>query len=120
MNLDKFFLFFAKILKKYTNFMIWNNHSLDSIIKDHSKLIIIFGHPLCGVCKKIMFKIPLIYPYYKFKGYTLKFSNVKENCERCIKNYNINVVPTLIIYKNWKEVKRYEGHEVLENLFNID
>ena len=119
MNLDKLFLFWAKFLKKHTNFMVWSADRLDTIIKENPKLIIIFWHPLCDACKKIMFKIPLIYPYYKFKGYTLKFSNVKENCASCIEKCNIHVVPTMVIYENGKEVKRYEDDKVLENLFKI-
>jgi len=67
MNLDKLFVATAKFMKKYTDFMVGWPDRLDNIISEHKKIIIIFWHPLCDACKKIMFKIPLIYPYYKIK-----------------------------------------------------
>lgn len=118
MNLDKVFISMTKIIKKYTAFMVWWKNNLEKLIKENKKLVIIFWHPLCIPCQKIMFKIPVIYLYYKFKWYNLKFCNVKENCKSCEKNL-IHTTPTMIIYKEHKEYKRYEDKEVLENIYNI-
>ena len=118
MNLDKLFITMSKFMKKYTNFMVWWKNNLDKVIKENKKLIIIFWHPLCIPCKKIMFKIPLIYPFYKTKWYTLKFCNVNENCQTCMEKL-IHTTPTLIKYENWKEILRFEGDEVLEKIFKI-
>lgn len=116
--MDKFFIFIAKIIKKYTNFMIWWKNNLEKLIKENNKIIIIFWLPLCIPCKKIMLLIPIIYFYYLFKGYKLKFCNVKENCKECEKHL-IHVTPTLIVYENWNEKIRLEDSKVIKNLFKL-
>ena len=118
MNLDKLFISGAKFIKKYTSFMVWWKNNLNKVIEENKKLIIIFWHPLCGPCKKIMIKIPIIFFYYKIKWYNLKFCNVQENCSSCMEKM-VHTTPTLVIYKNGKELKRYEDNDVLDNLYKI-
>jgi len=118
MNFDKIFLVWANLMKKYTSLMIGWKNNLEKVVNENKKLIVIFWHPLCIPCKKIFIKVPVIFVFYKFKGYTLKFCNLKDNNEHCEK-YNINTTPTMIIFENGKEVKRYEDEEVLKNLYKI-
>lgn len=98
--IDKIMIFFSKIIKKYTNFMIWWYSNLEKTIKNNKKLLIVFWHPKCKPCQKIMFKIPIIYFKTNKKNITLRFCNVLENCEECKKNW-ITLTPILRYYENW-------------------
>jgi len=100
-------IFFAKIIKKTTNFMISWEKSLESCIKNHKKLIIIFWHPKCKPCQMIMLKIPYLYIKCLVKWITLKFCNVLENSDSCKKLW-IQIVPYLFYFKNWEIVKKID------------
>lgn len=62
--MDTLFLWCAKFLKKHTNFIIDN---FDENNLQYSHHIVLFGHPLCQPCKKIMCKIPYLYVKWKIK-----------------------------------------------------
>jgi len=119
MNLDKIFVKTAKLMKKYSWLVIWWDKQINKVISNNKKLVIIYGHPLCIPCKKIFPQIIPMYIFYKFKWYNLKFANVKEACEKCVKENNITTTPTMVLYHDWKETKRYEDNEVLKNLYKI-
>jgi len=68
MNLDEIFIAGAKLMKKYTNFMISSEYDFNKI-KDKNKLIVVFWHPKCKPCQKIMFKI--LFTYIKLVVYDI-------------------------------------------------
>ena len=119
MNFDKLFVKTAKLMKKYSWLVIWWDNQINKVISENKKLVIIYWHPLCIPCKKIFPQIIPMYIFYKFKWYNLKFANVKEACEKCVKDNNITITPTMILYKNWKEIKRYEDEIVLKHLYDL-
>jgi len=41
-------------MKKYTNFMISKNMSIETLLEKHKKLLVIFWHPRCKPCQKIV------------------------------------------------------------------
>ena len=118
MKMDKIFIFMAKFIKKHTNFMVWWENNLDKVINENNKIIIIFWHPLCIPCQKIMLLMPVIYVYYTIKWYKLKFCNVKENCQECERSF-IKTTPTLIVYEKSIEKIKLEDEEVMKKLFKV-
>ncbi len=98
--------------------MIWKK-SIEEVLEKNKNLIIIFGHPKCKPCQKIMFSIPIIYIKAKIKWYSLKFCNVIENKEKS-KNLWISITPSLMVYKDSKIDKKIEVEsEIFEFLKNI-
>lgn len=114
--MDKIFLFWAKIIKKYTKFMVSGRENLEKHLKKNKKMLIIFWHPLCGPCKKIMFLTPILYTFYALKWFKMKFIDIKENLD-IAEFLDIKVTPTMISFKEWKPVKKFEDEEVMKNLF---
>lgn len=107
-------IFLAKIMKHTTNFMIWTKN-IDNIVKQNKNLIIIFGHPKCKPCQKIMFKIPIIFFSALINKYTLKFCNVLENKAKAKEIWIIHT-PSLIVYKNGTLFKKIIDEKEI-NLF---
>ena len=89
MDFNKLFTNTAKLMKKYSWLVIWWDNQINKVISENKKLVIIYWHPLCIPCKKIFPQIIPMYIFYKFKWYNLKFANVKEACEKCVKDNNI-------------------------------
>ena len=87
-----------------TNFIIKSKLELDLENQKNNNLIIIFGHPLCLECQKIMSTIPYLIIKFFIKNTCIKFCNIKENKE-IADFYWIKTSPTLTIFKNWKLVK---------------
>nr|MDD3720827.1 thioredoxin family protein [Candidatus Gracilibacteria bacterium] len=108
--LDKLMVFGAKTMKKHTSFMLRTPEELKNLIEKKKKSVVVFGHPLCKPCQKIMMKLPIIYLKLKFRGYTLNFCNIKEIIE-CAKTLGIKKTPTLIVYKNGELVKRIDDEK---------
>lgn len=104
--IDSIMVLWAKIMKKTTNFMI-NAAMFDDLIKNNKKFIIIFGHPKCKPCQKIMCRLPIVMIKALLNWYTLKFCNVLENSAKC-KEMWINHTPTLYVYENAKLVLKIE------------
>ncbi|MDD5213198.1 MAG: thioredoxin domain-containing protein [Candidatus Gracilibacteria bacterium] len=96
-------------MKKTTNFMI-GAKKIDEILEKNKNLIIIFGHPKCKPCQKIMFMIPIIFIKSKLNGYTLRFCNVIEHKEKS-KDLGISITPTLLVYKNAEIYKKIENEK---------
>lgn len=115
---DDLMVILAKIMKKTTNFMIWGK-KIDEILKKNKNLIIIFGHPKCKPCQKIMFMIPVIFIKSLLDWYTLRFCNVIEHKEKS-KELWINITPTLLVYRNAEILKKIENEkEIFEFLKNF-
>jgi hypothetical protein len=109
-------IFMARIIKYTTNFMIWDN-KIDEILKNNKNLIIIFGHPKCKPCQKIMFMIPIIFIKSMFAWYTLRFCNVIEHKEKS-KELWISITPTLLLYKNTEIYKKIENEKEIFKFLN--
>ncbi len=107
--IDTIMIFMARIIKNTTNFMIWAKN-IDEILEKNKNLIIIFGHPKCKPCQKIMFMIPIIYLKSKIAWYTLRFCNVIEHKEKS-KELWISITPTLLVYKNAEIYKKIENEK---------
>lgn len=103
-------IFGAKTMKKYTSFMLRNPEELKKLVEKNKKSVVVFWHPLCKPCQKIMMMLPFIYPKLLIKGYTLNFCNIKEVIE-CAKELWITKTPTLVIYDNWKMIKRIDDEK---------
>lgn len=112
--IDKIMIFFSKIIKKYTNFMIWWYKNLNNSISENNKILIIFWYPKCKPCQKIMFKIPFIYYKTNKKNITLRFCNVLENYKECKENW-ITLTPTLRYYENWKIIDDLTDEKMIFN-----
>lgn len=111
-------IFMAKIMKKTTNFMI-SGQTLDEIVSKNKKLIIIFGHPKCKPCQRIMLKLPILFPKTLFYWYALRFCNVLENPKKC-KEIWVSHTPSLFVYKNWKlDLKISDDREIENFLANL-
>lgn len=108
--LDKIMIFGAKTMKKHTSFMLRSPDELKKLLEKKKKSVIVFWHPLCKPCQKIMMMLPFIYTKLKFMWYTLNFCNIKEVVE-CAKVLWITKTPTLIVYKNWELVKRIDDEK---------
>lgn len=105
--IDKIMIFWAKLMKKNTKFMISWEKNFNEELERFTNLVVIFGHPKCKPCQTIMFKLPFyLYKLYKRK-ITMKFCNVKEN-SILAKNLGVQITPTLIYYKNWKQTVKIE------------
>lgn len=93
--------------------MIWWKNIWD-ILEKNKNLIIIFGHPKCKPCQKIMFLIPIIFIKSKLAWYTLRFCNVLEHKEKS-KELWINITPTLLVYKDSEIYKKIEDENEIFN-----
>jgi hypothetical protein len=108
-------IFMARLIKNTTNFMIWNKN-INKILEKNKNLIIIFGHPKCKPCQKIMFWLPIIFIKSYINWYTLRFCNVIENKEKS-KDLWISITPTLLVYKNAEIYKKIKNEkEIFEFL----
>lgn len=113
--IDNLMIIMARIIKNTTNFMIWWE-KIENILAKNKNLIIIFGHPKCKPCQKIMFMIPIIFIKAKFAWYSLRFCNVIEHKEKS-KNLWISITPSLLVYKNTEIYKKIEDeNEIFEFL----
>ncbi len=105
----------SKFMKKYTKFIIKDLNYLDS----NRKYVIIFWHPKCSSCQKIMFSFPKIYLRLKIKWIFIRFCNVLENSNLCMKIW-IYDVPCLLLIENGKIIKKVTGErDILEFLYKI-
>lgn len=87
--------------------MISGEKNFEEILKKYDRLIVVFGHPKCKPCQSIMLKLPFyLYKLHK-RSITMKFCNVKEN-STLAKSQDVQIVPTLVLYKDWKQVKKLE------------
>lgn len=115
--LDKLMTFWSKLIKKHTNFMIRDLSDYENVITLNKKLVIIFWHPLCRWCQKIMMTLPYVYLKLKIKWYNLKFCNIRENLE-VQQKLEIKKTPTLCIYEESKIINRIEEEkEVIKFLY---
>lgn len=112
--MNNIFVFFSNIIKKYTNFMIKSEFELTKIISKNKKVIIIFGHPLCSWCQKIMCLIPYFFIKSLFKNITLKFCNVNEN-KNIITKFWIVISPTLCYFEDNILKEKFEDEKVILN-----
>ena len=108
MVINKIMGFLSKLIKRYSNFII--DSWLESEIKNHKKIIVIFWHPMCKPCQKIMFKIPFLYLKTKKNNITLKFCNIT------LYNWDLKWlwvfrVPTLIYFEWWKIYKKIDDEK---------
>ncbi len=94
-------------MKKYTSFMLRNPEELKKIVWKNRKSVVVFGHPLCKPCQKIMIMLPFVFLKMKIKWYTLNFCNIKE-VEECAISFWITKTPTLVILEKWEIVKKIE------------
>ncbi len=108
--LDKIMIFGAKTMKKYTSFMLRSPEELKSLVWKNKKSVVVFWHPLCKPCQKIMMMLPFVYPKLRIKWYTLNFCNIKEVVE-CAKELGITKTPTLVIYQDWKIQKMIDDEK---------
>lgn len=116
--MDKLFLWGAKVIKKYTNFMIPSYEKFEETLAKHKKVLIIFWHPLCVPCKKIMCLTPFLYIFYKIKWIQMKFCDIREN-KKIAETLKITTTPSMIIYADWKILKRFEDEQVMKNILKV-
>lgn len=111
-------ILWAKFMKKYTNFMVKPWNSVENILEKNKKVVIIFGHPLCIPCQKVMLYLPIVMFKVWKKWYKLKFCNVKENCELC-KEIWLKKTPVLHIYENGVLKQQIEDDSEIMNFLWI-
>ncbi len=100
--------YFSFIEESYSYSVTGVHSQVDFNIYLESKATIMamFGTNWCGPCKMIrpyFFSLPNKYP-------TIAFIYVDaDECKEIADDYNLNEVPTFILYKNGIETKRIEG-----------
>ena len=79
----------------------------DSLIKDNEKVLIDFWAPWCGPCKM---QTPILEKIASSGDFNVKIAklNTDENPE-IAQNHGIVSIPTLILFKEGKEVERFVG-----------
>jgi thioredoxin len=79
----------------------------DSIISDNEKVLIDFWAPWCGPCKM---QTPILEKIASSGDFNVKIAklNTDENPE-IAQNLGIVSIPTLILFKEGKEVERFVG-----------
>ena len=84
-----------------------NNNFKDEVINNNGLTIVDFWAPWCGPCK--MFGP--IFESVSNKKNEVKFCkiNVDEDLENISKEYGVMSIPTVILFKNGKEIKRNVG-----------
>ncbi|USN59244.1 MAG: thioredoxin family protein [Candidatus Peribacteria bacterium] len=97
-------------MKRYTSFMIRDSEELTQRIETKPKLCVIFGHPLCKPCQKIMFMLPMLLFYSGRRGYALRFCNIKEH-KKIAASVGISFTPTLGVYQSGKLQKKFEDFD---------
>lgn len=84
-----------------------NNNFKDEVISNKGLTIVDFWAPWCGPCK--MFS-PIFESVSNIKN-EIKFCklNVDEDSENISKEYGVMSIPTVILFKNGKEINRNIG-----------
>ena len=84
-----------------------NNNFKDEVINNNSLTVVDFWAPWCGPCK--MFG-PIFENVSNIKN-EVKFCklNVDEDNENISKEYGVMSIPTVILFKEGKEIKRNTG-----------
>lgn len=87
----------------YKNLILPNE--LEDILQNEGSAYIYFYSPTCSFCKKTT---PVVVPISKEMGINLQLYNLLEFKDGW-DTYKINGTPTIIYFKNGKEVSRIEG-----------
>lgn len=95
-----------------------NENEFNNALKNNTYLIVDFSATWCAPCKKIA---------PKYDELSSKYSHVffgkidVDEVEEVSQTYNVNCMPTFILFKSGKEIKRLEGANVneLTNLLNL-
>src|ERR1039458_6218868 len=79
----------------------------ETIIKSSMPTLVLFSGAWCDVCKKLVPVYENLAP--KFIGYTA-FSMVDvDSCPETVRKCSIDIVPTLLMFRNGIEYGRYSG-----------
>lgn len=122
-------MFSAKVVSLFTvvililSFVVWKfflqgiEQSVRDDIKQGNKVVLLFSAKWCSTCVK---QKPA-YEAVKKEFPEIHFYNVMENMNRVeqkllFKEYNIHGIPTMILYKDGKEFKRFSGLKTKEQL----
>lgn len=94
-----------------------NNNFEDEILNSNGLTIVDFWAPWCGPCK--MFG-PIFENVSKIKS-DIKFCklNVDEDKENISKEFGVMSIPTIILFKDGKEIKRNIGFMDEDSLINF-
>jgi len=82
--------------------------NISSYLNSHRLVLVEYWYPDCGYCK--LLKPHLMAALRRVKGIKFATFNVDYDDNAVIRNrYNIEVTPTLVIYKNGVEISRQIG-----------
>ena len=88
----------------------------ERILKTDKPVLVDFWAPWCGPCKMVAPELEAVASEYEDKAVVVKV-NVDEQQELA-NQYNVMGIPTLLLFKNGKEVDRLVGYRPRKDLMN--
>ncbi|MBB6001527.1 thioredoxin domain-containing protein [Arcicella rosea] len=94
--------------KENTNAKGYSKTDIEAILKENEVVVLDFFASWCGPCIKMM---PTVDKLSQELTGKVKFVKVDANASKAvIENYKVDEIPTFIIFKNGKQVKRTTGY----------
>ena len=88
----------------------------ERILKTDKPVLVDFWAPWCGPCKMVAPELEAVASEYEDKAVVVKV-NVDEQQELA-NQYNVMGIPTLLLFKDGKEVDRLVGYRPRKDLMN--
>ena len=89
----------------------------DKILNAGKPVLVDFWAPWCGPCKMVAPELEAVALEYEGKAIVVKV-NIDEQQELASK-YNVMSIPTLLLFKDSKEVERIVGYRPRKDLMDI-